>query len=134
MVLWGHMETKTVKGKIEVEKANDNEIYKYEIPKAWVQFRGLPKELRNFDIIWAIGSILGVTKMVDMKFTREFGRSRIKVAVLDPDLIPDLVHVVIGDFVYELQFRVEDEENNDDPNQLIWILLQILRMKTKGVM
>jgi hypothetical protein len=128
------METKTVKGKIEVEKANDNEIYKYEIPKAWVQFRGLPKELRNFDIIWAIGSILGVTKMVDMKFTREFGRSRIKVAVLDPDLIPDLVHVVIGDFVYELQFRVEDEENNDDPNQLIWILLQILRMKTKGVM
>jgi hypothetical protein len=31
-----------------------------------------------------------------------------KVAVLDPSLIPNLVDVVIGDFVYELQFRVED--------------------------
>jgi hypothetical protein len=73
MVLWGHMETETVKGKIEFEKVTDKEIYKYEIPKAWVQFRGLPKELRDFGIIWAIGSILGVTKMFDMKFTRKYG-------------------------------------------------------------
>jgi hypothetical protein len=78
MVLWGHMETKTVKGKIEFEKATDNEIYKYEIPKAWVQFRGLPKELRDFAIIWATGSILGVTKMVDMKFTRKYGGRDLK--------------------------------------------------------
>ena len=63
-----------------------------------MEFRGLPKELRNFAIIWAIGSILGVTKMVDMKFTREFDRSRLKVVVLDPDLIPDLVDVVYWGF------------------------------------
>jgi hypothetical protein len=31
-----------------------------------------------------------------------------KVAVLNPDLIPDFVDVVIGDYVYELQFRVEN--------------------------
>jgi len=103
------MDTKTVKGKIRFEKGVENEVYKYEIDKVWVQFRGLPKELREFSIIWAIGSILGVPRAVDTKFTNKFGRSRMKVAVLDPDLIPDLVDVVIGDFVYELQFRVEKD-------------------------
>jgi hypothetical protein len=40
------------------------------------------------------------------------------VAVLNPDLIPNLVDVVIEDFVYELQFRVEKEENIDDPKPI----------------
>jgi hypothetical protein len=52
---------------------------------------------------------------VDTKFTKKFGRSRLKVAVLDPNLIPDLVDVVIGDFVYELQFRVEQNMPNGEP-------------------
>jgi hypothetical protein len=38
-----------------------------------------------------------------------------KVAVLDPNLIPDLVDMVIGDFVYELQFRVEENMPNGEP-------------------
>jgi len=38
-----------------------------------------------------------------------------KVAVLDPSLIPNLVDVVIGDFVYELQFRVEEGMPNGEP-------------------
>jgi hypothetical protein len=59
-----------------LKKATDNEIYKYEIPKAWVA------------IIWATGSILGVTKMVAMKFTRKYGRPRLKVAVLKPRPYP----------------------------------------------
>ena len=41
-----------------------------------------------------------------------------KVAVLDPNLIPDFVDVVIGDYVYELQFAVEDDTLNGEP-QLI---------------
>jgi len=38
-----------------------------------------------------------------------------KVAVLNPDLIPNLVDVVIGDFVYELQFRVEKDMSDGEP-------------------
>jgi hypothetical protein len=34
------------------------------------------------------GTILGVTKEVDMKFTRSMDRPRFQVLVLDPDLIP----------------------------------------------
>jgi hypothetical protein len=53
-----------------------------------------------------------------MKFTKKYGRARMKVAVLNPDLILDLVDVVIGDFVYELQFRVEKDLSDGEP-QLI---------------
>ena len=62
-----------------------------------------------------MGTILGATKMVDMKFTKRFGRPRLRVAVLSPELISDLVDVVIGEFVYELQFRLETEEEENDP-------------------
>jgi hypothetical protein len=103
MVNWGTMDTKTVKGKIRFEKGVENDVYKYEIDKVWVQFRRLPKEFREFPIIWAIGSVLGVPRAVDTKFTKKFDRARLKVAVLDPSLIPIFADVVIGDFVYQLQ-------------------------------
>ena len=67
-----------------------------------VQFIGLPKELREFVIIWAIGSILGVSKVVDMKFTRKHDICRLHVLVLDPNIIPQFVDVVIGDYLYGL--------------------------------
>jgi hypothetical protein len=45
--------------------------------KVWVQVTKLPGELRDFLTIWAIGSILGVTKNVDMVFARRFNRARL---------------------------------------------------------
>ena len=62
-----------------------------------------------------MGTILGATKMVDMKFTKRFGRPRLRVVVLSPELIPDLVDIVIGEFMYEFQFRLETEEEENDP-------------------
>jgi hypothetical protein len=65
---------------------------------------------RNYEnSLSAIDSILGVSRVVDTKFTKKYGIARMKVAVLNPDLIQDLVDVVIGDFVYELQFRVQKD-------------------------
>jgi hypothetical protein len=75
---------------------------------------GLPEELRDYPTIWAIWTILGVTKEVDMKFTRSMDRQRFQVMVLDLDLIPHSVDVVIGDFIYELHFNVEAEEMQDN--------------------
>jgi hypothetical protein len=68
--------------------------------KIWVQMSRLPSDLRDFLTIWAVGTILGVTKDVDMIFTRMFNTSRMQVLVLDPALIPLPVDVVIGDNVY----------------------------------
>ncbi|CAL4952315.1 unnamed protein product [Urochloa decumbens] len=53
--------------------------------------------------------------MVDMKFTKQHGRPRMKVVVLNSDLIPEFVDVVIGEYVYELQFRVEIEGDEINP-------------------
>jgi hypothetical protein len=74
----------------------------------------LPAELRDFLTIWTVDTILDVTKDVDMRFRRQYNRSRMQVLVLDPSLIPILVDVVIGDNVYELHFKVEPEEMHDN--------------------
>uniref|UniRef100_K3XPB8 DUF4283 domain-containing protein n=1 Tax=Setaria italica TaxID=4555 RepID=K3XPB8_SETIT len=105
MVLWGPVVTKNVEAVMEIEESGDKNIYKYEIPKVWIQFRGLPKDFLEFPIIWAMRSILGSTQMVDMKFTNEHNTARLKVAVLALELIPEWVDVVIGDY----------EENVVDP-------------------
>jgi anti-sigma28 factor (negative regulator of flagellin synthesis) len=75
----------------------------------------LPSELRDFLTIWVVGAILGVTKDVDMIFTRQYKRARMQVLVLDPTLIPISVDVVIEDNVYELHFKVEPEEMHHNP-------------------
>ena len=51
MVLWGPVVAKNVEATMEIEETMDKNIYRYEIPKAWVQFRGLPKELMEFPVI-----------------------------------------------------------------------------------
>jgi hypothetical protein len=86
--------------------------------KVWVQTARLPSELRDYLTIWAIDTILGVTKDVDTNFTRQYNHPRMQVLVLDSALIPTLVDAVIGDNVYELHFRVETEGMQDSPQLL----------------
>jgi len=97
MIEWGPVHAKGAKGILKITAKKDHAVYKYEIPKAWVQYRGLPDDLREFPILWALGTIFGATREVDMKFTKHFGRPRVKVAVLNPELIPEFVDIVIGD-------------------------------------
>ena len=115
VVNWGPMSAKRVQGKIQFEKGTESEVNKWEIDKVWVQIRGLPNEFKEFPIIWAVGTILGVPRAVDTIFTKNTGRPRMKVAVLDPKLIPTFMDVVIGDFIYELQFAVEVESLTGEP-------------------
>ena len=73
---------------------------------------GLSEEVREFSIIWAVGSILGVTRAVDMKFTKKFGQPRMKVAVLNPELIPDLVDVVNGEEPQPIDMDAPFDDDN----------------------
>jgi hypothetical protein len=97
----------------------DNEV-KYVLPKVWVQFTGLPPHLHDYLVIWTVGSILGVTKDVDMVFTRRFDISRMQVLVMNPNLIPQSMNVVIDENLYELKFRVElhTEASNPQPMEM----------------
>jgi hypothetical protein len=95
----------------------DNKVVKV-MPKIWVQFIGLPKELCDFFIIWAVGSILGITKDIDMVFTRKYDICRLQVLIFYPNLIPQFVDVVIGECMYTLQFCVEECASEDEPEPM----------------
>jgi hypothetical protein len=107
MVEWGVVQSKFNKSRFQIEEHLADTEVKYILPKVWIQITGLPPHLRDYLIIWVVGSILGVTKEVDMVFTRHFDINRMQVMVMDPNLIPQSVNVVIGENMYELKFRVE---------------------------
>jgi hypothetical protein len=109
-----HSKFQNAKLKIE-ERMVDVEV-KFVLPRVWIQFTGLSSHLRDFLVVWAVGSILGVSKDVDMEFTRHHGISRLQVAVTNPNLIPQKVNIVIGKNVYKLKFHVERNVQEGGPH------------------
>jgi hypothetical protein len=102
--------------RIKFEKRHEREIG-FLLPKVWVRVFGMRPELREFLELWAVGSMLGSTQMVDMETTRKNNFSRVLVAVLNPSLIPKELDVVIGDHHFELEFEVERwgfDENGEE--------------------
>jgi hypothetical protein len=111
MVEWGVVHSKFQNAKLRIEERMvDNEV-RYVLPKVWVQFTGLSPHLRDYVIIWVVGSILRVSKDVDMVFTRRFDICHLQVLLMNLILVPHAVNVVIGDNLYELKFRVELNPN-----------------------
>jgi hypothetical protein len=118
MVKWGVVHSKFNNAKIKIgEMSIDNKVVKV-LPKIWVQFNGRPNELSNFFNIWAVGSMLGITKDVDMVFTRKHDICRMQVLVLDPNLVPQFVDVVIADYLYTLQFKVGENGEEEEPQPM----------------
>jgi hypothetical protein len=88
MVEWGPVHTKFQNAKLRIElRMVDNEVM-YVLPQVWVQFTWLPPHLRYYLVFWAVGSILGILKEVNMVFTRRFDICRLQVMVMNPNLIP----------------------------------------------
>jgi len=77
------------------------------LSKVWVRVTSMRESLREFLILWPVGSLLGSTQTVDMETTRKSDFGQVFVAVLDPKLIPRRLDVVIGDHYFELVFEVE---------------------------
>src|SRR6266508_3729206 len=80
----------------------------------------LPKILREYMVLWAIWTMFGVTQDVDMVVTQDvdmlmtrtnkFGR--FAAAVMEPELIPTKMDVIIGNLFFELLFEVESFDPN----------------------
>jgi hypothetical protein len=79
-----------------------------------MKVKGLSKELRTFQIIWAIGTMFGATQKVDMVTTNKNCFGRLLVAVLNSALIPNQMDVVIGDRIFQLKLEVEMEKELSD--------------------
>jgi hypothetical protein len=80
MIEWGAMQSKFNNAKMVIEERGTRDRAKYVMSKIWVQFTGLPDELPDFLVIWAVGSILGITKDVNMMLTRAHKVARMQVA------------------------------------------------------
>jgi hypothetical protein len=77
MIECGMVQTKDRKVKMVIEKCGGASSIKQSIRKVWVQMTKLPSEFKDFLTIWAVGTILCVTKDIDMAFTRQHNRARL---------------------------------------------------------
>lgn len=107
LVEWGTIHSKKKGVLFHFEEKQSEKPCKV-VNNYWVQVAGIPLVYRTFPTIWAVGSLLGASLDVDMKHTKQFEVGRVQVMILDANLIPSTVEVVIGEEVYLLSFRVED--------------------------
>ena len=67
----------------------------------------LPTILKEYMILWALGTLFGVTQDVDTVTSRASSFGRFAVAVLEPEAIPTKLDVIIGNRYFQLTFAVE---------------------------
>jgi hypothetical protein len=85
------------------------------LPRVWIRIYRLPAKLCEFSVLWALGSMLGATQTVDTVTSLRQYYGRVEVAVLNVDLLPNMIDtVVIGDRLYSLPIQVEGREDNEE--------------------
>ncbi|KAM0821679.1 hypothetical protein ACQ4PT_072039 [Festuca glaucescens] len=80
----------------------------YMLPEVWLRVRGIPADVRtDFLSLWAVGTLFGKTKEVDMVHTRKHKELRLRIGCLDHTLIPETTDVFIQRGFFKLAFDVE---------------------------
>ncbi|KAM0854526.1 hypothetical protein ACQ4PT_050402 [Festuca glaucescens] len=80
----------------------------YMLPEVWLRVRGIPADVRtDFLSLWAVGTLFGKTKEVDMVHTRKNKELRLRIGCLDHTLIPETTDVFIQRGFFKLSFEVE---------------------------
>jgi hypothetical protein len=105
---------------------------KWGIFDMWIRVFGCPDTLcRDYLGLFAVGSLVGKTKEVDMKFTREHGIARMRIDCANPQLIPRYldhfwdgegfgieIHVeALDGSVVPAGFADQDEDNDDSDSK-----------------
>ena len=98
---------------LKFEEFNESENFGHELPSIWMRVTNLPRVFRKYNILWAIGSLFGATQKVDLITSRKHRVGRFQVGVLNVDLVPTQMDVVIGDRYLELEFVIEKEPARD---------------------
>ena len=77
------------------------------LPKVYIRILWVPSKLRELPVLWALGSMVGATQMVDMVTSKNSNFCRVLVTVLDSKAIPGQLGVVIGDRWFEFPIEVD---------------------------
>jgi hypothetical protein len=84
---------------------------------AWVVAENVPEELKNYQSIYEIGSMIGAVEEVDLMSLDSEDIVRFKVHIKSVAMIPPVVEVAVKPFLYDIYFRIEsisDEGWNDE--------------------
>ena len=89
------------------------------LEQVWITVTRVPRILRAFLPLWAVGSVVGATQKVDMVHLRATGQVRILVAVIDTMKIPKYADVCAGCDIYRLYFKPDEapQEDESDPEE-----------------
>ena len=69
----------------------------------------MPHAYRNYLVFWALGTVIGNTREVDMNTYRNMGIIRVKVGLLDKSQLPLTTDLVFGTEGYLITYTLEDE-------------------------
>ncbi|CAN6324132.1 unnamed protein product [Urochloa humidicola] len=94
------------------EYTEDEEYFGHALPVVWMRVLNLPTILREYVVLWALGTLFGVTQEVDIIATNANKFGRFAVAVLEPEAIPTRLDVIIGNRYFQLIFEVEPFQPN----------------------
>jgi hypothetical protein len=92
---------------LKFQEFKEDEYFGHALPVVWMRVINLPTILREYIILWALGTLFSVTQDVDMVTTRASNFGRFVVAVLEPEAIPTKLDVIIGNMYFQLIFEVE---------------------------
>ncbi|CAN6321370.1 unnamed protein product [Urochloa humidicola] len=94
------------------EYTEDEEYFGHALPVVWMRVLNLPSILREYVVLWALGTLFGVTQEVDIITTNANNFGRFAVAVLEPEAIPTRLDVIIGNRYFQLIFEIEPFQPN----------------------
>jgi hypothetical protein len=86
------------------EFKEDEEYFGHALLVVWMRVITLSIILREYVILWALGTLFGVTQDADMVTTRASNFGQFVVAVLEPDAISTKLDVFIGNRYFQLIF------------------------------
>jgi len=87
------------------------------LDQVWVTVTNVPRILKSYLPLWAVGSCIGATQKVDMVHLRKTGEVRILVAAFDVKAIAKQVDICVNRSIYRVYFTADAEVTDDSFNQ-----------------
>ena len=91
-----HLKNHGVTLTVSVWQHNQDIIPTYELEEVWVHITKVPHAYRNYLVFWALGTVIGTTREVDMYTHIKMGIIRVKVGILDKSQLPLTTDLVFG--------------------------------------
>ena len=104
-----HLKNHGVTLTVFVWQHNHDIIPTYEPEEVWVHITRVPHVYRNYLVFWALGTVIGTTREVDMYTYRKMGIIRVKVGILDKSQLPLTTDLVFGTEGYHITYTLEDD-------------------------